>query len=310
MKKIELHLHLDGSINIDYANKLIGADVKDKLIGTNSTSLKNYLEKFDLPGELLQSYDNIEEFSYLLGKDLEADDVIYAEVRFCPLFHIKEISVDRVILAILMGFKRVPNVKINLIFCMMRHFTYEENLEIIKLTKKYLGRGVCGIDLAGDEAGFKTSTFKDLFDIVKKEKIPFTIHSGEADGPESLKSAIEFGAKRIGHGVRCIEDESILNLIKEKKIYLEVCPTSNLDTKVFNNIKEHSIKELVDNNILVTISTDNRTVSNTNLRNEYSILHDAFNFTDKDFIQFNLNAIDAAFISEDEKMQLRSKLLD
>ena len=133
MKKIELHLHLDGSINIEYANKLIGADVKDKLIGTNSTSLKNYLEKFDLPGELLQSYDNIEEFSYLLGKDLEADDVIYAEVRFCPLFHIKEISVDRVILAILMGFKRVPNVKINLIFCMMRHFTYEENLEIIKL---------------------------------------------------------------------------------------------------------------------------------------------------------------------------------
>lgn len=310
MKKIELHLHLDGSINIDYANKLIGADVKDKLIGTNSTSLKNYLEKFDLPGELLQSYDNIEEFSYLLGKDLEADDVIYAEVRFCPLFHIKEISVDRVILAILMGFKRVPNVKINLIFCMMRHFTYEENLEIIKLTKKYLGRGVCGIDLAGDEAGFKTSTFKDLFDIVKKEKIPFTIHSGEADGPESLKSAIEFGAKRIGHGVRCVEDESILNLIKEKKIYLEVCPTSNLDTKVFNNIKEHSIKELVDNNILVTISTDNRTVSNTNLRNEYSILHDAFNFSDEDFIQFNLNAIDAAFISEDEKMQLRSKLLD
>ena len=310
MKKIELHLHLDGSINIDYANKLIGADVKDKLIGTNSTSLKNYLEKFDLPGELLQSYDNIEEFSYLLGKDLEADDVIYAEVRFCPLFHIKEISVDRVILAILMGFKRVPNVKINLIFCMMRHFTYEENLEIIKLTKKYLGRGVCGIDLAGDEAGFKTSTFKDLFDIVKKEKIPFTIHSGEADGPESLKSAIEFGAKRIGHGVRCVEDESILNLIKEKKIYLEVCPTSNLDTKVFNNIKEHSIKELVDNNILVTISTDNRTVSNTNLRNEYSILHDAFNFTDKDFIQFNLNAIAAAFISEDQKMQLRSKLLD
>lgn len=310
MKKIELHLHLDGSINIDYANKLIGADVKDKLIGTNSTSLKNYLEKFDLPGELLQSYDNIEEFSYLLGKDLETDDVIYAEVRFCPLFHIKEISVDRVILAILMGFKRVPNVKINLIFCMMRHFTYEENLEIIKLTKKYLGRGVCGIDLAGDEAGFKTSTFKDLFDIVKKEKIPFTIHSGEADGPESLKSAIEFGAKRIGHGVRCVEDESILNLIKEKKIYLEVCPTSNLDTKVFNNIKEHSIKELVDNNILVTISTDNRTVSNTNLRNEYSILHDAFNFTDEDFIQFNLNAIDAAFISEDEKIQLRSKLLD
>ena len=310
MKKIELHLHLDGSINVEYASKLMGFDVKDKLIGTNSTSLKNYLEKFALPGDLLQSYENIEEFSYLLGKDLEKDDVIYAEVRFCPLFHTKEISVDRVILAILMGFKKVPNVKINLIFCMMRHFSFEENLEIIKLTKKYLGRGVCGIDLAGDEAGFKTSNFKELFDIVKKENIPFTIHSGEADGIQSLKSAIEFGAKRIGHGVRCIEDENVLNLIKEKNIYLEVCPTSNLDTKIFSCIEEHSIKEIVDNNILVTINTDNRTVSNTNLDNEYSILRDTFNFTNTDFIKFNLNAIDAAFISEKEKTELRSRLLE
>jgi adenosine deaminase len=151
---------------------------------------------------------------------------------------------------------------------------------------------------------------KDVLDIVKKENIPFTIHSGEADGVESLKSAIEFGAKRIGHGVRCVEDKNVLNLIKEKKIYLEVCPTSNLDTKIFSSIEKHSIKELVDNDILVTINTDNRTVSNTNLDKEYSILRDAFNFTVQDFIKFNLNAIDAAFISEEEKIELRNRLLD
>ena len=310
MKKIELHLHLDGSLNIEHASNLLGRDCKDELISTNSNSLAEYLKRFDLPGELLQDYDIIVEFCYLLGKDLVKDGVIYAEVRFCPLFHTSVISVDRVITAIRVGFSRVENLKVNLIFCMMRHFPFEKNLEILKLAKKYLGNGCCAIDLAGSEAQFKTSSFEELFKIAKKEEIPFTIHAGEADGSESLLSAINFGAKRIGHGVRCIEDENIINMIRDKGIYLEVCPTSNIDTKTFNSIEEHSIKELVDKNILVTISTDNRTVSNTTLENEYKILSDAFNFDDDNFIKFNLNAIDAAFISEEEKEYLRRRLFE
>ena len=141
--------------------------------------------------------------------------------------------------------------------------------------------------------------FEELFKIAKKENIPFTIHAGEADGPSSLMSAIKFGTKRIGHGVRCVEDEEVIKLIRDNNIYLEVCPTSNIDTKTFNSMKEHSIKELVDNGLLVTISTDNRTVSNTNLSNEYKILHDTFNF----------NAIDAAFLSDEEKEELRRRLV-
>ena len=132
MKKIELHLHLDGSINIDYASKLLGRDCRNELIGSNSTSLADYLKRFDLPIELLQDYDNIIEFCYLLGKDLVNDGVIYAEVRFCPLFHNKYISVDRVITAIRIGFSRVKDLKVNLIFCMMRHFSFEDNLKIIE----------------------------------------------------------------------------------------------------------------------------------------------------------------------------------
>jgi adenosine deaminase len=193
---------------------------------------------------------------------------------------------------------------------MMRHFPFEKNLEIIKLAKKYLGNGCCAIDLAGSEAQFKTSSFEELFKIAKTEGIPFTIHAGEADGVESLISAINFGTKRIGHGVRCIEDENVVNMILDKGIYLEVCPTSNIDTKTFNSMKEHSIKKLVDNNILVTISTDNRTVSNTNLDNEYKILSDTFGFNNDDFLKFNLNAIDAAFISEEEKEDLRRRLFE
>ena len=310
MKKIELHLHLDGSLNIDYASKLLGRDCKDELISTNSNNLAEYLKRFDLPGELLQDYDNIVEFCYLLGKELVEDGVIYAEVRFCPLFHTKLISVDSVITAIRVGFNRVENLKVNLIFCMMRHFPFEKNLEIIKLAKKYLGNGCCAIDLAGSEAQFKTSSFEELFKIAKNEGIPFTIHAGEADGVESLISAINFGTKRIGHGVRCIEDENVVNMILDKGIYLEVCPTSNIDTKTFNSMEEHSIKKLVDNNILVTISTDNRTVSNTNLNNEYKVLSDTFGFDNDDFMKFNLNAIDAAFISEEEKEDLRRRLFE
>ena len=309
MKKIELHLHLDGSINIDYASKLLGRDRRNELIGSNSTSLADYLKRFDLPIELLQDYDNIIEFCYLLGKDLVNDGVIYAEVRFCPLFHNKYISVDRVITAIRIGFSRVKDLKVNLIFCMMRHFSFEDNLKIINLAKKYLGNGCCAIDLAGSEAQFPTKDFEELFKIAKKENIPFTIHAGEADGPSSLMSAIKFGTKRIGHGVRCVEDEEVIKLIRDNNIYLEVCPTSNIDTKTFNSMKEHSIKELVDNGLLVTISTDNRTVSNTNLSNEYKILHDTFNFDDEDFLKFNLNAIDAAFLSDEEKEELRRRLV-
>ena len=191
----------------------------------------------------------------------------------------------------------------------MRHFSFDDNLKIINLAKKYLGNGCCAIDLAGSEAQFPTSDFEELFTIAKNENIPFTIHAGEADGPTSLMSAIKFGTKRIGHGVRCVEDENVVKLIRNNNIYLEVCPTSNIDTKAFASINEHSIKRLVEEGLLVTISTDNRTVSNTTLTNEYKILRDAFNFTDEDFLKFNLNAIDASFLSDDEKEELRRRLV-
>lgn len=309
MKKIELHLHLDGSINVSYASRLVGRDVSDMMVGDNCKNLKEYLDKFQLPIELLQEEDKIEEFCYLLGKDLENDDVIYAEVRFCPLFHVEKLSVDQVVLAILRGFRRVSSVKINLIFCMIRNFSFEDNLKIIQLTKKYLGNGVCGIDLAGDEAGYKTENFRPLFEMIREKEIPFTIHAGEADSCDSVDLAIEFGARRIGHGVRSIESMKTIHKLVQKRIFLEVCPTSNINTNVYSNILDHPIHKLVELGVLVTINTDNRTVSNTNLTKEYKLIKDAFGFTDEDLLSFNLNAIEAAFISDEEKDLLREKIL-
>lgn len=309
MKKVELHLHLDGSVDVEYASKKLGYDVSNEMISINDTSLKSYLEKFDIPGKLLQDYDNIVDICEGLGKTLEKDEVIYAEVRFCPLFHLSKLTIDEVVAAIKEGFAKVPSVKINLIFCMMRHFSFEENLKVIEYTKRFLGNGVCAIDLAGDEAGFKTKTFDKLFEIVRNENIPFTIHAGEADGFESVRDAVSFGAKRIGHGIHSIENEEMVKELVEKKVTLEVCPKSNLDTMSATDIKNHPIKKLMDNGVLVTISTDNRTVSGTSLEYEYKLLKDNLGFTDEDLIKCNLNAINCAFISEEEKDLLRDKLL-
>ncbi len=310
MKKVELHLHLDGSCDVELSSKLVGRDVRDELIASNTNSLAEYLERFNLPIKLLQDLDNIENFSYLLGKELEKDNVIYAEVRFCPLFHVEKYSVEEVVAAIIRGFKKVSTVKVNLIFCMMRHFSEEENRKVIALTKKFLGNGVVAIDLAGDEAKYKTSNFKNLFEEIKEDGIPFTIHAGEADSYESVLSALEFGAKRIGHGVRSIESQETINKLVENHVALEICPISNIDTKVVKEICQHPVKKLVEYGVLVTINTDNRTVSNTNLCKEYDLLRHEFNFSDKDFLQFNLNAIDCAFISEEEKEQLIEQLLN
>lgn len=309
MKKVELHVHLDGSLSPIYAKKLLGYDVSKEMIGNNSHGLKDYLEKFSLPISLLQDENNIEEFSYLLGKDLEKDDVIYAEVRFCPLLHVEKLEPDQVIAAVLRGFRKVSTVKVNLILCMMRNFSFEKNKKIIDLVEKHLGHGVCGIDLAGDEAHYKTRDFKELFSIIRDKDIPCTIHAGEADSYKSVDDAISFGAKRIGHGIHSIESFQTISQLIKKDIILEVCPTSNLDTSIIHSMEEHPIKKLHEFGVKITINTDNRTVSHTSLEQEYQLLKETFDFGDQDFLQFNLNAIDGAFLSQIEKDELKAKLL-
>lgn len=308
MKKIELHLHFDGSIDSSYASWIMKRDVQDELISKSDSSLTDYLSKFDLPIGLLQDPYYVEMFSYLLAKKLEEDEVIYAEVRFCPQFHVEKAKLETIVEAMVDGFAQVPSVKINLIFCMMRHFNEAQNKEIIELTRKFLGHGVVAIDLAGDEKKYKTSNFKGLFEIINNYKIPFTIHAGEADDYTSVGAAISFGAKRIGHGINSIVSSETVNKLIENRIVLEVCPTSNLHTKAVSDISEHPIKELMQRGVLCTINTDNRTVSNTSLEREYKLLADGLGFTEDDFRKCNLNAIEAAFISEKEKEELRKKL--
>ncbi len=300
IKKIELHLHLDGSIREETANEILGKKcnlkAKDKC-----EDLNEYLEKFEIPSIILQTKENLERVAYELALDLKKDNVIYAEIRFAPLKHLNGgLSLDEVITSVLNGLSKV-DIETNLILCMMRNDSFNDNKKVIDLAHKY----GFAIDLAGAEAIYKTKDFKELFEYAKSLNVLFTIHAGEADGYESIKAAIDFGASRLGHGIKIIDYPDLINEAKEKGITLEVCPTSNVQTNAVNILKDHPIKKLYDMNVNVCINTDNRTVSNITLEDEYNKLKETFNFTNEDFLKMNLMAIEASFAQDKEKLKTK-----
>lgn len=309
--KVELHVHLDGSVRPETAAEILKRDyneVKYEMIAKNKCiDLNDYLTKFSTPVEAMQTKESLSKVAYELATDLKNDNVIYAEIRFAPLKHLeKGLNKYEVIESVLEGIARV-DIKINLILCMMRGVSLEENMEVIDLAKHFYKKGVCAVDLAGAESIYPTSDYKDLFIYANKIGIPYTIHAGEADGYDSIKAAISFGAKRIGHGVQILEHEDLIKEVKEKDILLEVCPTSNVQTNISNSYKELPIKKIYDKGVVISINTDNRTVSNTNLYKEYINIVNNLDFNVDDIIKMNKDALKHAFLEETEKQELLKK---
>lgn len=311
--KVELHVHLDGSVRPNTVSDILNLDKKkiekEMKVDNSCKDLNEYLTKFDLPLKILQTKENLIRVSEELAIDLKNDGVIYAEVRFAPILHTNDgLSCEEVIESVIEGISRV-DIKINLIICLMRNVSDNDNYKVIEAGLKYINNRVVGFDLAGAEAIYKTSKFEELFKYINKYNIPYTIHAGEADGVSSIKSAIAFGTKRIGHGVRIMEDNSMIKYAKEYNITFEVCPTSNIDTKIFKEYKDHAIKKMYDNNLNITINTDNRTVSNITLTEEYEKLINTFNFNLEDLKIMNINAINASFINVIEKEKLKQEYI-
>ena len=313
MPKVELHLHLDGSLNTkDIQTKygLTNEQIKDKMIADEKCKdLNDYLKKFDYPISIMQTKDSIQNIVIALLTYLKSQNVIYVEIRFAPQFHTRRgLTQDEVVNFVVNAAKKV-DIKCNFILCLMRgENNNNENYETVRVAKKYLGRGVCAVDLAGAEAIFKTKEYEEILEYVKEEEIPFTIHAGEADGPESIKSAISFGTKRIGHGVRAIEDEGLVEKIIKKGITLEVCPTSNIQTCICNDYASHPIVKLYKAGVKTTINTDNMTVSNTTLEKEYTSLIESTDLKYEDLVEMNINSVNAAFITAEEKNVLINKI--
>lgn len=309
--KIELHVHLDGSVRIETLAKLANISIEEakkaSIAPNKCLDLNDYLTRFDLPIKVMQTYDNIKLVAKELAEDLKKDNVVYAEIRFAPQQHLNSLTLDQVVEAALEGLEEV-DIKTKLLLSMMRHDSIEKNKEIIDLAKRHSGK-VAGVDLAGAEALYPTPNFKELFEYAKKLDVPFTIHAGEADGINSINAAIDFGAKRIGHGIRCIEDQETLDRLKNEKILLEICPTSNVQTNVVDNYSLHPFYELYKKGVKVSINTDNRTVSNVSLTDEYNNLSNAFYLTPHDFININKDTLNYTFTTDIEKQEILKKLI-
>lgn len=308
LAKVELHLHLDGSIRVSTVSELLNLDidlVSNKMMCNKDTkSLTDYLTKFDLPISILQSSDNLTRVTVELLEDLKKENVIYAEIRFAPMLHTRcGLSYDEVVNSVIRGINKVSGIKCNLILCCMRNDIDNNNInnkKTIEIAKKYYNKGVVALDLAGDEIKYPTYLFKDLF---KDVSIPLTIHAGEASDYHSIYSAIEMGACRIGHGISAVDNEDLIDMLNDKNILLEVCVQSNIDTGYCSTKINHPINRLI-NLVDVSINTDNRTVSNTSLTKEYEDLINLCNFSLDDIKRCNINAINHAFISEEEKREL------
>ena len=330
--KVLLHDHLDGGLRpstvIELASEfgykgLPTTDVDDLSKwfhrGAKRNDLVLYLETFAHTVGVMQHRDAIERVSFECAQDLAADGVVYAEVRMAPeLCTEKGLTLDEVMDAIMSGFRRGSagtDLTIYAILSAMR--TAARSLEIAELAVRWRDAGVVGFDIAGAEAGYPPTRHLEAFNFVQRENFHATIHAGEAFGLPSIWEAVQLcGAERLGHGVRIVDDISgpegnetlgrLAAFVRDRRIPLELCPTSNVNTGVCASIAEHPIGMLRRLRFRVTVNTDNRLMSNTSMSKEFAQLAEAFGWGLDDFEWLSVNAMKSAFAPFPERLRIIS----
>lgn len=316
---IDLHLHLDGSLSLDSVRALAALDgaqvpasdaalLKLLQVSPDCKDLNEYLEKFDFPCSLLQTRQALTLAVRNLTRELAAQGLLYAEIRFAPQFHTRRGLTQRdVVEAAVAGLD--GGVRANLILCCMRgRDNHAENVETVEVAAEFLGKGVCAVDLAGAEALFPTADFADLFRLAAQKGVPYTIHAGEADGPGSVRTALSFGARRIGHGVRSLEDPALTAHLAAAGIPLELCPTSNLNTSIFPAIEAYPLRQLLAAGVKATVNTDNMMVSGVTLASEMELVRRTFALTDDEIRTLVMNSAEASFADDGLKAWLRQQI--
>ncbi len=330
--KVLLHDHLDGGLRpqtiVDLAaemgHELPAADA-DGLgrwfrESADSGSLERYLETFDHTVAVMQTVPALTRVARECVEDLAADGVVYAEVRYAPEQHVSNgLSLDEVVAAVQAGFEEGTTaadgrIVVRQLLTAMRH--QARSREIAELAVAWRDRGVAGFDIAGAEAGYPPTRHLDAFEYLQRENAHFTIHAGEAFGLPSIWQAIQWcGADRLGHGVRIIDDITVdgngevglgplAAYVRDKRIPLEMCPASNIQTGAAASIAEHPIGLLTKLRFRVTVNTDNRLMSGTSMTDEMSSLVDAFGYGLDDLRWFTINAMKSAFLPFDERLAI------
>jgi adenosine deaminase len=339
--KALLHDHLDGGLRPATVVEIAGqigydglpcTDVEEltRWFHTASTSgsLERYLEPFSHTVAVMQTAEALHRVAFECVQDLAADSVVYAEVRFAPELHINRgLSFDEVTDAVLAGFAegekaaaaRGRPITVRCLVTAMRHAALSR--EIAALAIRFRDKGVVGFDIAGAEAGYPPTRHLDAFEYMRSNNARFTIHAGEAFGLPSIHEAIAFcGADRLGHGVRIVDDIEIADdggvrlgrlaaILRDKRVPLELCPTSNVQTGAVESIAKHPFDLLARARFRVTVNTDNRLMSNTSMSQEMLRLVEAFEYGWTDLARFTINAMKSAFIPFDERLAIIDEVI-
>jgi adenosine deaminase len=333
--KVVLHDHLDGGLRpatilelaSEVGHELPVTDVEGLtnwfVESANSGSLERYLETFAHTVGVMQTHDALVRVAAECAEDLASDGVVYAEVRYAPEQHLEGgLTLAQVVEAIEEGFRSGESraaaagrpIRVATLLTAMRHAA--RSREIAELVVRYRDSGVVGFDIAGAEAGFPPTRHLDAFEFLRRENAHFTIHAGEGFGLPSIWEALQWcGADRLGHGVRIIDDIAVSDsgdvslgllaaYVRDKRIPLELCPSSNIQTGAATSIREHPIGLLTRLRFRVTVNTDNRLMSATSMSHEFGLLAEAFGYDLTDFQWFTVNAMKSAFIPFDERLAL------
>ena len=318
LPKVELHLHLDCSLSYDVVKKLDPSVTEeiyrhDFIAPAKCEDLVDFLKRAVKSFSLMQTKEALELVLYDVFNQLKNDNVLYAEIRFAPFLHLEKgltpYEVVQTIEAATAAAVKQTGVEARLILCTLRHFTEEQSMATVKLVEQFKDTYVAGFDIAGDEAGCPITNHVAAFKYAREKKLHITAHAGEAAGSQSVWETLEhFKPTRIGHGARSIEDEKLVQHLKEKKIHLEICPSCNVQTSMYDTYKDHPVDTLKKKGVALNVNTDCRTIVDVTLNREYNKLHENFGWTKQDFYECNVNAIKAAFIPETVKEQLLQKL--
>lgn len=329
--KIELHCHLDGSLRPETVLELIESskDTTEKYLqglGENREarlqavttllvapydcdSLDTYLKRFELPIYLMQTEEVLERVAFELMEDCAKEAVKYVEIRFAPQLHTEgQLDYDRIIGSVVKGVKsaeQIFEIRGNVILSYMRNSDVEGIYSVLDAGKPYLGKGVVAIDLCAGERDLFAPRFKEAMGYARKLGYHVTIHAGETGITQNIVDAIEIlGAERIGHGVAMMNSSETRKKAVEQGIFIECCPTSNLQTKAVEKIKDHPILSFEREGLLITLNTDNRTVSNTSMTGEFECLEDAFDIEPSFCKRVYENALKGSFASSETKVWL------
>lgn len=319
LPKLELHLHLDCSLSYAAVSRLAPGVTREEYFSdyvapARCTNLADFLTRAPKSLALMQDEHALELVTEDVFQQLQADHVVYAELRFAPLLHTDcGLTPERVVEVVNAAAERMSlhtGVRCGLILCTLRHFTEEQSMATARLVKAFHGSRVVALDIAGDEAGFPIAAHVKAYDYARHHDLNRTAHAGEAVGPESVWETLRLlDPTRIGHGTRSIEDPELVAHLREHAIHLELCPSSNVQIiPSIEGFADHPIDKLYRAGVSLNINTDTRTLTPTTLTREYEEVYNVFGWAVADFHQTNLFAAQAAFADQPVKTTLCQKL--